>query len=302
MRQPLHSGRNERPEGVAPPGASIIATVRRSRPNCAFSKCAQLGAVLALSANLLGCGQDSGTGGQRIGFELQVRSDLAPGEVYVTPRGWELRLTRAALALGPIYIWRDPPPVAANPPVRRRAWQSLSDLLIPNAHAHAGDSHFAGGEVKGEYVAQFLFDAAGEQPLPAFGPLRGSAGMAQSFSVVLDPPRAGTDDGRLQGHHAYVVGEARRGALTIPFRGGMDIGREGTQRLIDGIQTELALSQGVQVELTVRVSRWFDEADFDLLETRGDDGVFEITDGSQAHTAWFIGLRSFDAFSMRLAP
>lgn len=262
--------------------------MRRRRFSAAVLSC-----VLAPAAG--GCG---GTGGERVRLDLAVEGvGLSAEGSFTTETGWEVRLERAVIALGPVYLWENPPPVAGVVAPRRAPWRALGDFLVPPAHAHVGDTHFDGGQVRAEYVGQVLFDAVAEQPLE-LGSIEGIAGRARSFTVVLDPPRQSVDDGRLEGHHAVVVGEASRGGEVVAFSGGLDVPAEGTQRQVDGIEADVSIQEGGRLLLRVDVSRWLRDAEFQHLTEGGSDSGFVITPASQVRTAWFIGLRSFDAFSL----
>lgn len=264
------------------------ARVRR-RPSSAVV----FGCVLAPA--VAGCG---GTGGERVRLDMAVQSaGLSAEGSFTTETGWEVRLERAVIALGPVYLWENAPPVAGLFPPRRSPWHTLGDWLVRPAHAHVGDTHFDGGQVRAEYVGQVLFDALAEQPLE-LGSIDGIAGTARSFSVLLEPPRRSVDDGRLEGHHAFVVGEASRGGEVLRFSGGLDVPAEGTQRQVDGVEAHVSIQEGARLVLRVDVSRWLRDAEFQRLTEVAPDGGLVITAESQVRTAWFIGVRSFDAFSL----
>jgi hypothetical protein len=256
---------------------------------------------IALLAALSGCDLPSGTGGRAVEIEVRLRS-LPQGDrplgAFVTRSGWEVHLSEAFVALGPIYLYEQAPHLAG---ARRPGGSRLWDLLVRDAHAHAGDQHFSGGEVKGEWLGQIAFDALAEGGA-VLGRAPGTAGPARSLSVSLDPPRAsilGPSDA-LRGHHAYVAGEAAKDGLVVPFEGGLLIEDEGTKRSVDGVALDAALDDGVVVTLELHLEAWFDEAHFDRLAEAPPGGRRLITPDSQVRTAWFIGARSAAAFSTRV--
>ena len=251
-----------------------------------------------------GCDMPSGTGGRAIDFEMRLDGATRPGlpfGSFETSTGWKVHLEEAMVAVGPVYVHENPPPLAGlGAPRGKRLSGLLWDALVPNAHAHAGDQHFDGGEVKGEWLGQLAFDVL--RPDGArMGVVPGTEGRARSLSIRLDPPRVSIegDGGALRGHHAYVVGVAEKGGLAVPFEGGLDIEDEGTKRSVDGIPLDVSLGDGAVVAIVVHPSAWFDGAHFDRLTKKNAAGRFEITSDNQVRTAWFLGVRGFSAFSAK---
>ncbi|MDI3289438.1 hypothetical protein [Polyangium sp. 15x6] len=260
-------------------------------------------ALLALgSLGSAGCDLPSGTGGRAIEFEMRFgtawRPGLPPGS-FETSTGWRVELGEATVAIGPVYVHENPPPLAGlGAPRGKGLSDMLWDVLVSDAHAHAGDQHFDGGEVKGEWLGQLAFDVLDPGGV-YIGPVPGTEGRARSLSIRLDPPRAsiGGDGGALRGHHAYVVGVAEKDGLVVPFEGGLDIEEEGTKRSVDGVPLDVSLGDGIVVGIVIHPSAWFDGAHFDRLTEKNAAGRFVITPESQVRTAWFLGARGFSAFS-----
>jgi hypothetical protein len=254
------------------------------------------------SLGCAGCDLPSGTGGRAIEFEMRLRARWKPElplGSFETSTGWKVDLGEAMVAIGPVYVHENAPPLAGIDAPRGEGLSGLLwDVLVPDAHAHAGDQHFDGGEVKGEWLGQVAFDVlhpGGEH----IGPVPGTEGRARSLSIRLDPPRAsiGGDGGALRGHHAYVVGVAEKDGLVVPFEGGLDIEDEGMMRSVEGIPLDVSLRDGAVVGIVIHPSAWFDGAHFDRLTEKNAAGRFVITPESQVRTAWFLGARGFSAFS-----
>jgi hypothetical protein len=261
---------------------------------------------LALAALLLltvggGCLEASGTGGRPIiaDFELRADWEVEPGRLE-TSTGWTVELEEAVLALGPITFFELPPPLSHEAEEAPDLSDRLYGWLVGTAHAHPGDEHFHGGRVMGELYQQVAFDLLGGPHRVSAG-LRGLAGEVRSFSVALDPPDTRTlgEPEGLLGHHAYVVGTAHQGELSIPFEGGLTIEDAGTLRRVDGLATDMHFDRGGVVVVSVHVDAWFDEARFERLEEADDDGRFTIAPGDQVHAAWRLGARSGAAYSAR---
>jgi hypothetical protein len=261
------------------------------------------GSLLGITFALANCDMASGTGGRAIQFDMHFNAaasaDASRG-TFDTSTGWHVKLEQAIIALGPVYIYQDPPPLAAiDVPNRLNSVDSFWDFVVPNAFAHAGDEHFFGGEVKGEFLGQIAFDvlqAGGVQ----MKNVPGTEGRIRSASIWLAPPRVSIqgNGAALHGHHAYVVGTAEKNGMVIPFEGGLDIENEGTKRRVDGIPLDMRLDDRVALTVNIHLHTWFDAAHFDRLVKKNDQGRYMITPDSQVRTAWFLGARGFSAFSI----
>jgi hypothetical protein len=258
--------------------------------------------LLAFSTVLVHCDMQSGTGGRPVQFELQLEtaspSERPIGE-FLTSTGWHVKLEQAFIAVGPLYVYQNPPPLAHIGVEQGKTFpERFWNFLIPNAHAHAGDEHFFGGEVKGEYLGQIAFDVLNPAGV-RLSDVPGTLGRAQSMSIWLAPPRTSIQGNAsaLHGHHAYVVGTATKEGVMVPFQGGLDIENEGTKQRVDGIPLDMQLDDGALLTLTIHPQAWFDAAHFDMLSEKNDEGRYVITPASQVRTAWFLGARGFLAFS-----
>lgn len=248
-------------------------------------------AALALLGPLVGCEAD--TGGRLVHVGLVVSA--VPARDAETSTGWRVTLEEACVALGPFYLYEGGGILARH----RRS--PLPEWLVRTAHAHPGDQHFAGGEVKGEWLEQRRLDVASEGEV-SLGSVIGSAGPARSLSVLLEAPRPRYlgDDRCLRGHHAYVVGVAEREGQRVAFEGGLDIEDTGTQRRVDGIRLDGELDEGKTVVLSVDARAWFAQADFATLTTENERGRFVIEPSSQVRAAWFLGIRGIGSYAARI--
>lgn len=219
--------------------------------------------VGALLVALSACGE---TGGAEVPFSIVIETRGTDG--FDTETGWHVQLDEARLNVSAIYLWENPPALA-------RLW----NLLVPVAHAHAGDLQFSGGAVLGEHLGLVELDLmSGRREL---GERIGNEGPVKSFSVLLEP---------VEGHVAQVRGRATKDGISVDFEGGLAL-EAGRQRRVDGLRTDGELTSGATFVVTANVPRWFRDADFSTL----DDGV--ITPGTQTRAAWFLGVRSSDSFT-----
>ena len=221
----------------------------------------------------------------------ETRTGQAPDH-FVTSTGWDVTLDDAALVLGPVYLFENPPPGASLVP-----WWRPDGWLVRTAHAHAGDQHFAGGAVLAEYVGQLALDVRHGEPVE-LGQVTATAGRARSFSVLLDPPRTGLGEAT-HGHHAWVRGRATKEGATVAFEGGLDIPNEGRLRKVDGLPLEAPLEDGGRFTLVVHPDAWFDAADFAKLPAAEGDAPRTITRETQPGAVWFNAARGAAAFTGR---
>jgi len=277
-----------------------------------------LAAALALASGAAGC--ESGTGGRPVTFDMRVGAMSTGQGAFTTSSGWTVTLDDACVAVGPIYLHANPPHLAGASRARagdragdaaarggsvagasRNLFTRAADWLVPAAHAHEGDQHFAGGEVRGEWVGQGVLAPFADPELHLSG-INGLAGPFRSFTVVLDVPAGELAlDSCLRGHHAYVAGSAALGDELVLFEGGLDIEAEGQKRRVEGLAGVGALDDGSVVNVRVDLAHWFDQADFSTLTETAPSGRRLITPATQVRSAWFIGARDAHSFTLEVA-
>ena len=237
---------------------------------------------------------DVGAGGRPIVFQVAV-APAAELDLFTTGEGWDVHLAEACVGLGPIYIWAAPSHLGA-------AAATLRSWALGTAWAHVGDSHFNGGAVRAEFLNPFVVhplrtDAVG------VGLAQGLEGPVGSFSLLLPVVGPNLADATcLRGHSAYVVGLAVKGETSVPFEGGLDIENIGTNRRIDGLPLNAVLTDNVQLRLASHPKVWLDQVAFEKLPGPSASGRFVITPETQAHRAWFIGLRAAGSFTAVVQP
>lgn len=262
---------------------SPLRTTRR-----AFSL--MLGTALAGTA----CGL-SGTGGRSITFRMGLRTALAPGEAapgeLTTDTGWRVRLSSGRMVLGPIYLFEKPSPL-----------QALGRWLLPSAHAHEGD-FFSGGRVLGEWDREVVFDllAGGVREL---GRSPGIAGVARSFSLLLQPPsRAlGAEGAALDGHSVLLEGTAVRQEQRVSFRVALDFPPPVELQRVEFVPVEAELEDEGLFVVEVQPHRWFEGAHFDRVEVPAGGGTVDLTPQTQVHRALSVNVRRYTAFAGTWEP
>ena len=274
--------------------------------------------MFGLLACATSCGQ---TPGHPVLFDVAL--EALPGDDGDTARftsatGWTVELDRAVIAIGPLYLYENPPqareadtsrPLHALLDFHGLDFDTLVEWIEPSAHAHPGDNLFDGGAIKGEMLDQVAFDLIGEpgQASPGkagLGLARGVAGSVGSVSVILWEPSGGTlgPADLLEDHHAYVIGRASKEGVTIEFAGGIQIPDIGVKRRVDGLAAAFELADDGLLIVGVDPAAWFDQANFDLLPTQSvqdEQGRWQISEDTQVSIAWNLALHRPYAWTIR---
>lgn len=187
-----------------------------------------------------------------------------------TNQGWEVTLTAAEVAVGPLYLY--------------------------NAAPATGTTD-ADGRVVGEVLARFTVNALDPTPVTLPTPGRGVNEAARSAEVRLYEPDEGpvADAGGPGNAVAHVAGTATRDGQTVNFDGALILPSGGTtseylQSLQHRVQqVPVALTPAAAGALVLRVdpSHWFDSVEF--ATPTGAPVNFEVSTGA---TQLLAGLRA----------
>lgn len=194
------------------------------------------------------------TGGERVDLDVTIAGSGPVQDVQIGD--WSLSLTRADLAVGPVYLWSDLP-LSADPE--------------------------AAGKMVGEAPDQVVLDVLSNQPLPLSDAV-GVAGAVGSAEIWLEPV-----DG---GDTLVVEGVATRDGQDHPFRAAISwtdpwVAEDQAvnallRRRLLGLPLDGELAQGTTVALTLDASAWFTQTGLDGLPALepGEDGVRTLTPDS----------------------
>jgi hypothetical protein len=292
----------------------------------------------ALAGGATACGL-SGTGGRGITFRMGLRTALAPGATvpgeFTTDTGWSVRLTSGLMVLGPIYIFENASPlqtqaaapdglgassrqaVAAERGVQRReggaplspraprpdVLRRLGEWLLPSAHAHEGD-FFSGGRVLGEWDREVVFDLMAGGEARVLGRSPGIAGLARSFSLLLQPPSKalGAEAAALGGRSVLLEGTAFRQEQRVPFRVAVDFPPPLELQRVDFVPIEADLDDEGLFVVEVQPHRWFEGAHFDRLTVPPGGAPVDVTPETQVHRALSVNMRRHTAFGGTWEP
>lgn len=226
-------------------------------------------------------------------IELTLVLEGSGAAPATTPSGWQVTLTEARIALGPLYAFAPSDEMA-------RARESLRRALVPVARAHGGFEPFEGREVRTQVLDRHVLDALGE-PI-VLREVDGLEGGVEAITILLEPP-APEHASALHGHHAWVAGTAIRngagGTEAVGFEGGLDLSDEGLTRRVDGISVGAPIAEGATLTIAADASAWLREADFTGL-TPDPDGVVRLGPATQPYRAWLLGARSAGSYSARV--
>lgn len=202
--------------------------------------------------------------------------------------GWTVTLTGARVAASDLQFTIQGEMHGAT------AW--WDGWLVRRAWAHPG--HYAGGDVTGELVGDFVFDWIAEDGAQ-LGVADVLTGDYNGFNFTFR--RAGEGDGLaaddpLLGHTAHFTGVARSGPDEVAFTAVLDV-NAGTQ-MVGGpfeltVSADSTASIGLQLEATdpVEMKSMFDGLDFAALDEDAD-GQVDIAPGSEAHNIFVRTIQS----------
>jgi hypothetical protein len=210
---------------------------------------------------------------------LPLVADGAGLGAFTSDEGYQIELSELRVALRDIEL-------TIEGETHASLMRGLRRSLLPLAQAHPG--HYAGGDVTGELLGNFLIDAfsGGDRELGQATMLEGDYhGMNFTFR------RADADDGldaedTLLGHTFALSGVARRDDLEVAFDAVLDIdddtqmvGAPFTFEARPGAEPTLVL-RILMVDPSTEADTVFDGVDFFAL---GDGDELSIRPGDDAH-------------------
>ncbi len=221
-------------------------------------------AALALAASGCGDAAPDTTTGRRVALEVRV---VGAPKTFVTKQGWEVSLTKALIATGPLYFF-DGETLFAGATARARP-PSVDPLawLLGERVAHAHPGHYVAGAARGELLPASSVDLlAADTPL---GEGRGLSGLVRSATMSFASPPSGPLAGELGGHVIVLEGTAKKGGEARAFRAEVDAADllDASGRLqIEGCPfKEVDLQSDGRVTLSVQIAAWFAEVELELV-------------------------------------
>jgi hypothetical protein len=246
---------------------------------------------ITLCAAALGlCACAAETAGREVDMRwVFAQDESAANPEFDTATGWHVTLSEARLALESIYVY------GADPETRLA--RRLERWLVPVARAHGGHDPITGRPIRAELLDPPVLDLLDTEthrlPLQA-----AEAGAVETIKFLIASPKAKLPD-ELHGGQAYVRGSAERAGEKIEFSGTLEIRDESEPaRRVERTKLSADLDEATTISVAVRPSVWFQEAEFDRLESADGDDPVTISPSNQVGRAWAVALRSPDAFSI----
>lgn len=263
-----------------------------------------LGAMLVLVVACAG-----GTGARK--FEVEAfaggHPDVAKGRPFVNDKGFTVRLERATVTAGPVYL---------NVVAPRGSSASARGFRFPFervAHAH-GEDHLGSGRIVGEVLGQVTFDALDKARVSFPARATVTNEPVRTVDIWLYPPPGNDPETKKVRAALDVEGTAERGGTSTRFRGSLAIdeaflpdaepGTRGARTLseirrIRGIAASFTPEEGGALELVFDVREAFRGCDFGALteNPKDSDGAVRLVQGKatgndQVVTSLFQGLKS----------
>lgn len=268
--------------------------------------------VSTFAAGIEGCGGTTGL--RRVSFVTNVGAteSATPGSwTFATRTGWNVTLTEARAALGPIYFNTLAPlesarraPSRTHP--RTGVVAGLRALFVPLAHAD-GESHFGGGRIVAEVNEQREVDLLDPTLTPFARPTQGVDDTVRTAELWLYNRES------MNNTVVRVRGSATRDGRTVPFSGALAIDpADATQeqpidalRQVRGIPIEFIPDEEITVNLRVDLRPCFNNADFSELDSAelDRDGTHHFSKHDNVGASFNAGLRSVrGTWNFRVEP
>ncbi len=218
-----------------------------------------------------------------------------------------------SVATAPGVLCRTGTLSAAAPGVQRRTatpsatsagvLRRLGEWLLPSARAH-GEDFFSGGRVLGEWDREVVFDLMAGGEVHVLGRSPGIAGVARSFSLLLQPPSRtlGAEAAALGGRSVLLEGTAFRQEQRVPFRIGLDFPPPLELQRVDFVPIDADLDDEGLFVVEVQPHRWFEGAHFDRLTVPPGGTPVDVTPETQVHRALSVNVRRYTAFAGAWEP
>lgn len=210
----------------------------------------------------------SGTGGRRITLGAVVTSSTLKAP-FTNSMGWNVSLTKAFVSTGAFYYYDGATIFSSNTPRRAPLDRLLDVVRIKTAFAHPG--HYVPGNAMGQFLTPSSADLLTSNVL---GTGDGVSGIVRSATFSFQTPAAGPFAGELGTHVAVLEGTATKGGDSRPFRAEIDaadIVNTENANAVEGCPfTETTMETDGTVTVTVAMTQWFDQVEFDSIPASTD--------------------------------
>ncbi|HVJ89112.1 MAG TPA: hypothetical protein VM580_04855, partial [Labilithrix sp.] len=254
------------------------------------------GAVFIAGALPTGCSEgESSTTGRRISLDVKIAASAASKQ-FSNSKGWNVTITKAVVATGPLYFY-DGEAILAGTGSKRRVAPPRG--AIKSAFAHPG--HYVPGNAKGELRTGSSADLLVGATL---GVGEGVSGVVRSATFSFSSPARGPFAGELGSHAMVIEGTATKTAETRIFRAEIradEVSDANGLPQIEGCPfAEADMTGDGIVTVSVGIATWFDNVEFEGLPASVDGAPVLMTD-SLARNQLVRGTRGASAYSFSYA-
>lgn len=243
-------------------------------------------------SQILGCSSDASTSGKQVTLQTRAEVTASLTEGFTTGKGWQVKLSRAVLSVGPLYYFEGSPAVVRNE--HRSPRERLAGLLgLGVAHAHPG--HYTAGDALGQVLTGTTLDLfTAPKVLPSGN---GITGAYRSASFSFTKPQG---DAALGEAVALAEGVAERDGTSVYFH--LEASLEDVSHNVPNGQVAGCVFDAAEVEddgiVTLRIdpSVWFNWVDFELIEPGSADALTHVAVGSKPQIEFALGLSQLGAY------
>ncbi len=271
-----------------------------------------LGIPVVLCMHLVaGCGSSSDAGnkttGARVALHTVVAADPEINSAFTTSFGWNVTLTKAAVAIGALYYFDGPPAFVRFTPPKLTPLERFEKFLgLGIAYAHPG--HYQAGDAMGQMVTPSSFDLFSAQP-GTLGDGEGVTGTFRSARFVFAKSPTGPATDALDGHIAIAEGSATKADGSSPspiyFRvtaDFADVAKSVSEGQVDGCEfKETAVQGNGTVHLAIRPSIWFSFVDFSTVAPGTASAPTTLAAGEKPQVGFALGLVQLTAYHFELS-
>lgn len=270
-------------------------TPRRALTLAAAGVLASAVGLVSSALLLQACGSDT-TSGKRVVLHTRLTLEPSAASGFATAAGWNVTLSQAMLAMGPVYYFDGAPPleVARN----SRDWQRAARWLgLGTAHAHPG--HYVAGNAMGQ-----MLEASGVDVLGGVTELPdgdGVSGTYRSGRFTFRAATVGALSAELGENVALVAGSAEKEGQELRFFVASaelsDVAKSAAKGQVEGCEfSEVDVEADGTVTVVVNPAVWFNLVDFSAIEPGSAEAPSSFPAGSQPKIAFAQGLAQLSAY------
>jgi hypothetical protein len=259
-----------------------------------------LGAAIFAALVQVACSAKESTAGKRVAFQTIATVDPEALSGFTTAVGWNVKLSRAAVAIGALHYFDGEPAVAHRDAPARGPLERFAMLVEGVAHAHPG--HYQAGTALGEFLEPSSLDLLRTPAVLGRGD--GVSGTFRSARFTFADKAVGSAARELASNVALAEGVATKSdaanAREIHFRLSAqfdDVTANVTRGEVDGCEFATTDVEGDgTITLTVNPRIWLDLVDFSDVAEGTSAAPTQVAEGETAQIGFALGLVQLTAY------